>query len=107
MASFKKTRKMIVIAYAEKLLTDEEFLFLYEANKPVDLELPYYEYEEFNLENITEAKCEAKFYLKEETSSILLMCFNYHPHLSAPSKCLRPTRGTLYPSQACLSMSLQ
>ena len=61
MASFKKTRKMIVIAYAEKLLTDEEFLFLYKANKPVDLELPYYEYEEFNLENITEAECEAKF----------------------------------------------
>ena len=41
---------MIVIGYAEKLLTDEEFLFLYEANKPVNLELPYYEYEEFNLE---------------------------------------------------------
>ena len=61
MASFKKTRKMIVIAYAEKLLTDEEFLFLYEANKPVNLELPYYEYEEFNLENISEAECEAEF----------------------------------------------
>ena len=61
MASFKKTREMIVIAYAEKLLTDEEFLFLYEANKPVNLELPYYEYEEFNLENISEAECEAEF----------------------------------------------
>ena len=35
---------MIVIGYAEKLLTDEEFLFLYEANKPVNLGLPYYEY---------------------------------------------------------------
>jgi len=35
MASFKESRKMI-IAYAEKLLTDEEFLFLYEANKPVN-----------------------------------------------------------------------
>ena len=49
---------MIVTAYAEKLLTDEEFLFLYEANKPVNLELPYHEYEEFNLEeNISEAEC--------------------------------------------------
>ena len=53
MASFKKTREMTVVAYAENLLTDEEFLFLYEANKPViNLELPYYEYEEFNLANI-------------------------------------------------------
>ena len=62
MASFKKTREMIVIAYAEKLLTDEEFLFLYEANKPVNLDLPYYEYEEFNVEeNISEAECKAEF----------------------------------------------
>ena len=70
---------MIVIAYVEKLLTDEEFLFLYEANMPVNLELPYYEYKEFNLEkNISEAKCKAEFRLKEEISSILLMCFNCH-----------------------------
>ena len=52
----------MIIAYAEKLLTDEEFLFLYEANKPVNLELPYYEYEEFNLEeNISEAECKVEF----------------------------------------------
>ena len=62
MASFKKTCEMIAIAYAEKLLTDEEFLFLYEANKPVNLELPYYEYEELNLEeNISEAECKTEF----------------------------------------------
>lgn len=41
---------MIVIASAE-------FLFLYKANKPVNLELPYYEYKEFNSEeNIRKAK---------------------------------------------------
>ena len=45
---------MIIIAYAEGLLTDEEFMFLYETNQPVNLELPYYEYEEFNFdENIS------------------------------------------------------
>ena len=37
-------------------------MVLYEANKPVNLELPYYEYEEFNLEeNISEAECKAEF----------------------------------------------
>ena len=54
MASLRKTREMIVIAYSEGLLTDEEFMFLYETNQPVNLELPYYEYEEFNFdENIS------------------------------------------------------
>ena len=53
---------MIVIAYSEGLLTDEEFMFLYETNQPVNLELPYYEYEEFNFdENISEAECKAEF----------------------------------------------
>ena len=53
---------MVVIAYAEGLLTDEEFMFLYETNQPVNLELPYYEYEEFNFdENISEAECKAEF----------------------------------------------
>ena len=62
MASLRKTREMIVIAYAEGLLMDEEFMFLYETNQPVNLELPYYEYEEFNFdENISEAECKAEF----------------------------------------------
>ena len=62
MASLRKTREMIVIAYAEGLLTDEEFMFLYETNQPVNLELPYYEYKEFNFdENISEAECKAEF----------------------------------------------
>ena len=53
---------MIIIAYAENLLTDEEFLILHQAHKPVNLELPYYEYEEFDLEeNISEAECKAEF----------------------------------------------
>ncbi len=75
---------MIVIAYAEKLLIDEEFLVLYEAKKPVNLELPYYEYEEFNLDkNISEAECKAEFFdLKGKISNVLLMYFSYQPPLS-------------------------
>ena len=62
MASLRKTREMIVIAYVEGLLTEEEFMFLFETNKPVNLELPYYEYEEFNFdENSSEAECKAEF----------------------------------------------
>ena len=40
MASLRKTREMIVIAYAEGLLTDVEFMLLYETNRPFNLELP-------------------------------------------------------------------
>ena len=101
MASFKKTREMIVTAYAEKLL------FLYEANKPVNLELPYYEYEEFNLEeNISEAECKAEFRFERGDIERLADVLQLPP--TNTRKCLRPNRGTLHPSPpACLSMSLQ
>ena len=39
MASLRKTREIIVIAYAEGLLKDEVSMFPYETNKPVNLEL--------------------------------------------------------------------
>ena len=84
MASFKKTRKMIVIAYTQKLLTDEEFLFLYEANKPVNLELPYYEYEECNLENISEAECEAKFQFERGDIECLADVLQLPPTFECP-----------------------
>ena len=58
----KRLTKWFFFGLRKKLLTDEEFLFLYEANKPVNLELPYYEYEEFNLEeDISKAECKAEF----------------------------------------------
>ena len=82
MASLRKTREMIVIAYAEGLLTDEEFMFLYETNQPVNLELPCYEYEEFNFdENMMAPNVKQSLGLKEEISNVSLMFLNYRPPL--------------------------
>ena len=85
MASFKKTREMIVIAYAEKVLTDKEFLFLYEANKPVNLDLPYYKYEEFKLEeNTSEAECKAEFRFERGDIERLADVLQFPPTFECP-----------------------
>ena len=85
MASLRKTREMIVIAYAEGLLTDEEFMFLYETNQPVNLELPYYEYEEFNFdENISEAECKAEFRFERGDIERLADVLQLTPTLTCP-----------------------
>jgi len=73
---------MIVIAYAEGLLTDEEFMFLYETNQPVNLELLT-----TSMRNLTLTKTSLKpnvkrsLGLKEEISNVSLMFFNYRPPL--------------------------
>ena len=85
MASLGKDRKMVVIAYAEKILTDEEFIVLYEANRLINLELPYYEYEEFNLEeNISEAECKAEFGFERGHIELLANVLQLPPTFKCP-----------------------
>ena len=92
MASLRKTREIIVIAYAEGLLTDEEFMFLYETNQPVNLELPYYEYEEFNFdENSSEAECKAEFRFERGDIERLADVLQLPPTFTCPQGSVRGT----------------
>ena len=72
---------MIVIACAVKLLTDVELLFLYEVNKPANLELPYYE-QEYLKENICEAGRKVEFRLKRGDNEYFAVVL-HHLHLDA------------------------
>ncbi|PFX33887.1 hypothetical protein AWC38_SpisGene1217 [Stylophora pistillata] len=73
--------------FSKKLLTNEEFLFLYEANKPLNLELPYYEYEEFNLEeNIGEAECKAEFRFERGDIECLADVLQLPPTFECPER---------------------
>ena len=57
MATLRKAREMVVIAYTEKILTDEEFIVFYEGNRPINLGLPYFNLEE----DMSKAECKAGF----------------------------------------------
>ena len=61
MTSFKKTRKMLSLAWADNIITEEEFL-LYDANRPKNLELPYDSYPPFDMNtSVNKAECKAEF----------------------------------------------
>ena len=77
---------MIVIAYVEGLLTEEEFMFLYETNKPVNLELPYYEYE-----NSSEAECKAEFRFEKGDIERLADVLQLPPTFTCPQGSVRGT----------------
>ena len=61
MASFRKAREMLTVAYTDNLISDEEFLLLYDLNKSKNLELPYDEHDKFDLGNPCEDECSAEF----------------------------------------------
>ena len=61
MTSFKETGELTLLCYAENLLSDDEFLVLWENNQSSNPDFPWDGYGPFDLENIDEAECRAEF----------------------------------------------
>ena len=49
MTSFKDNRNAILASYNDGDLTDEEFILLYDMNRSTNLDIPYLDYERFDL----------------------------------------------------------
>ena len=54
MTSFRKAREMLIVAYTDNFISDEELLLLYDFNKSKNLELPYDEHDKFDLGDLWE-----------------------------------------------------
>ena len=61
MTSFTEARDFIVLSYEQGLISDEEFLVLYDSYKPKNLDLPYNMYESFDLDEMEDDECVAEF----------------------------------------------
>ena len=64
MPKLKVIRDRLLLAYADGDVNDEEFCILYDINASTNLDLPYWTYERFNLENMSddESVSELRFY---------------------------------------------
>lgn len=61
MPSFRDVRNAVLHAHALGNIDDEEFLILYEEFTTKNLEFPYWKYDAFNLENMTDDECWSEF----------------------------------------------
>ena len=61
MATFKWFRRLLVLYYDANLLSDEDFLFLYEMFPSKNPNFSFDEYSRFDLDNMSEAECKAEF----------------------------------------------
>ena len=59
MTSFKKTRELLAGSYLADIISDEEFVLLYDCSFSKNLELPYDE--RFDLEEMADSECTAEF----------------------------------------------
>lgn len=60
MTSFKKTRELLGGCYLADIISDEESVLLYDCSFSKNLELPYEEYERFDLEEMADSECRAE-----------------------------------------------
>ena len=71
MSSFKEIRELILICYADNVLSDEEFLILWENYQSKNPEFSYESYGPFTLEDMDEAECKAEFRVEKGDLSML------------------------------------
>ena len=64
MASFKEARDLSLLSLCANVIDEETFAFLYDINSSGNLDLPYDNYEKFDLDNLCddESKSEFRFY---------------------------------------------
>ena len=64
MANLRETINCITYAYRKGFINDREFVLLYDANRSKNPDFPYWNYERFELDELTNAECngELRFY---------------------------------------------
>jgi len=89
MATFKEARKALFHCNSLNLIDDEEFLLLYDANKSKNPDIPYSQYEYFDLDSMADDECMSEFrFLKNDIYRLLEV-------LDLPSKVRFPSHFLL------------
>ena len=85
--SFQDVRNALVMAYADDLLDDGEFLFLYDYYEPINPSYPYWDFDPFCLDSFDSCECEAYFRVAKDDRTTLLNGFQ----IPATSRCPQGT----------------
>ena len=65
MNSFKNVRELLLLSYVNNVVSDREFVLLYDAYQSKNPDFNYQQYEPFNLDNIDSAECKADFRIEK------------------------------------------
>ena len=66
MPKFRENRELILNTYQSDIITDEEFILLYDVNTSKNCDFPYWKYGEFDLDAISDDECKSEISLLQE-----------------------------------------
>lgn len=61
MPSFRENRISLLCAFDSGVINEDEFVLLYDINTAKSPDLPYWNYEHFDLDNLVDDVCKAEF----------------------------------------------
>ena len=61
MPNLRETRISLLYAYYSSVINDEEFVLLYDINTAKSGDFPYWNYEAFELDSMSDDECQAEF----------------------------------------------
>ena len=85
MAKLRETRDCLLLSFDEGIIDDEEFIFLHDLNSSKNPDFPYWQYDPFDLDCLTDVECKAEFrfwkndiYLLKEVMQLPdeIICYN-------------------------------
>ena len=72
MSKFRENRIALIEAFDENVIDEEEFLLLYDVNTSNCLDLPYWQYQHFDLDQLSDDECQAEFrFLKNDIYTLM------------------------------------
>ena len=84
MPKFRENRIALLYARQQRLINDEEFLLLYNLNTSASPDFPYWTYDNFDWDSLSDEECKAEFrFYRNDTHIRCLMFCNYLTKLYA------------------------
>ena len=94
MATFKGIREALFLAHDLEVIDEEEFLLLSEMYTSKNLDIPYWKYQKFDLDLMTDDECKSEFrFYKHDVYSLIEV-------LDLPEKVTCPNRFSVYSDEA-------
>ena len=79
--SFREFRDLLILLYGDNIVSDEEFLLLYDTFKTKNPEFSHGNYERFDLDSMNSAECRAEFRVEKQDLPRLIAALQLPPVL--------------------------
>ena len=86
--ALRDVRNQLLQSYDDDLIDDEDFVLLYDLNRSKDPDFPYWEYDRFDLDQLSDVECKAEFRFSKSDINALIDILHIPDEISCYNRTL-------------------